>query len=57
MNKITCDNCEIDYEVVHESDDEAIYCPFCGELNLPAEDEGYEYDDEWVMTTHGCTMV
>ena len=47
MNKITCDNCEIEYEIVHESDDEAIYCPFCGELNLPEEtDEGHEFDDE-----------
>lgn len=47
MNQIACVSCDAEYQILHEIDNDPIYCPFCGELNLPEEtDEEYEYDDE-----------
>jgi hypothetical protein len=48
MKQFICHACEAEYEIVHDIDAEPLYCPFCGELNLPdiEDDEEAEYDDE-----------
>ena len=48
MNQLICQACEAEYEVVHDIATDPLYCPFCGELNLPdlSEDSDNEYDDE-----------
>lgn len=43
----TCEECEVDFEIVFDGDDEVNYCPFCGEVvDDPEDDEDLEDEDE-----------
>lgn len=49
MNKnFYCVNCEIEFRIKHENDDDVFpvrFCPFCGN-SLDPEEETYEVDEE-----------
>jgi len=53
-NEITCNECEIEFAVVSDSDMPAEFCPFCGE-KLSYDDKDL---DEWLeedeMNPRGC---
>lgn len=36
----TCEECEADFEIIHEGTEKVAYCPFCGELiSQPSTDD------------------
>lgn len=45
MNEFVCQACEAEYDIIYEIDNDPIYCPFCGELNLPNEED--EEEEDW----------
>ena len=42
---IDCQECEAEFEVVHDTVSEPEFCPFCGS-KLRYDDKGYEEDEE-----------
>jgi rubrerythrin len=42
-NIFTCENCNTEYEIVHDEDEPPEYCPFCGWKNMESE----EIEEEW----------
>jgi hypothetical protein len=44
---ITCQECEAEYEIVHDSVSEPEYCPFCSAKLRYEEDEEEVGEDDW----------
>jgi Zn finger protein HypA/HybF involved in hydrogenase expression len=47
MNQFICQTCDAEYEIVTESDEVILYCPFCGSLQEEVDLEEDETDEDW----------
>jgi len=43
---ITCQECEAEFDIVHDSVSEPEFCPFCGN-KLRYDDKDIEEEDTW----------
>ena len=51
--EIVCEECEAEFEILHDSDAHPEFCPFCGD-KLKYELDEDTWEDETDDNDHGC---